>query len=118
MKCSEEKEIDIGIIEMLFSTSLIAVILSNRRLHITNTKVRMRRGLRDGRRETDVVKKRHKVICELTFSNTVLAVKMNRRRLIVVLECQIYLYDISNMKLLQVIETSPNPHGLSSRVLG
>lgn len=39
MKFSEEKDVDIGIIEMLFSTSLIAVILSSRRLHITNTKV-------------------------------------------------------------------------------
>jgi autophagy-related protein 18 len=41
----------------------------------------------------------------------ILAVRMNRRRLAVVLEESIYLYDISNMKLLQTIETSPNPHG-------
>ena len=36
---------------------------------------------------------------------------MNRKRLVVVLEDQIYLYDISNMKLLYTIETSPNPQG-------
>lgn len=36
---------------------------------------------------------------------------MNRRRLIVVLEEQIYLYDISNMKLLHTIDTNPNPNG-------
>jgi autophagy-related protein 18 len=41
----------------------------------------------------------------------VLAVRMNRKRLAVVLDEAIYLYDISNMKLLQTIETSPNPHG-------
>lgn len=40
-KCYEHKEGDIGIIEMLFSTSLIAIILSPRRLQITNTKVCM-----------------------------------------------------------------------------
>ncbi len=30
----------------------------------------------------------------------------------VILEDQIYLYDISNMKLLYTIETSPNPNGI------
>jgi autophagy-related protein 18 len=42
----------------------------------------------------------------------ILAVRMNRKRLAVVLEDSIYLYDISNMKLLHTIETSPNPHGM------
>ena len=54
---------------------------------------------------------RQSTICELTFPTTVLAVRMNRKRLVVVLEDQIYLYDISNMKLLYTMETSPNPHG-------
>ena len=39
---------------------------------------------------------------------------MNRKRLVVILEDQIYLYDISNMKLLYTIETSPNPNGALS----
>ncbi|KAJ2694592.1 autophagy protein, partial [Coemansia spiralis] len=34
---------------------------------------------------------------------------LNRRRLIAVLEEHIYVYDISNMKLLHTIETPPNP---------
>lgn len=50
-------------------------------------------------------------ICELTFPTRVLAVRLNRKRLVVVLEDEIYLYDISNMKLLYTIETSPNPNG-------
>jgi len=54
---------------------------------------------------------RQSTICELTFPTTVLAVRMNRKRLVVILEDQIYLYDISNMKLLYTIETSPNPNG-------
>ena len=41
----------------------------------------------------------------------ILAVRMNRLRLVVVLEDLIYLYDMSNIKLLHTIETSPNPNG-------
>ncbi|KZF19405.1 vacuolar targeting protein Atg18 [Xylona heveae TC161] len=92
-KCYETTEGDIAILEMLFSTSLVALILSPRRLQITNTK-------------------RQSTICELTFPTTVLAVRLNRKRLVVVLEDQIYLYDISNMRLLYTIETSPNPNAI------
>ncbi|CAG9956092.1 unnamed protein product, partial [Clonostachys rosea f. rosea IK726] len=81
---------NISIIEMLFSTSLVALILSPRHLIIQNTK-------------------RASVICELTFPSAVLAVRLNRKRLAVVLEEEIYLYDISNMSLLHAIHTSPNP---------
>ena len=55
---------------------------------------------------------RQSTICELTFPTTVLAVRMNRKRLVVILENQIYLYDISSMKLLYRIDTSPNPNGM------
>ncbi|KAI1158317.1 protein-vacuolar targeting protein Atg18 [Nemania serpens] len=81
---------NISIIEMLFSTSLVALILSPRHLIIQNTK-------------------RGSVICELSFPSAVLAVRLNRKRLCVVLEDSIYLYDIANMSLLQRIDTSPNP---------
>ncbi|SPO05789.1 probable Autophagy-related protein 18 [Cephalotrichum gorgonifer] len=81
---------NIAMIEMLFSTSLVALILSPRHLIIQNTK-------------------RASVICELTFPSAVLAVRLNRKRLAVVLEDEIYLYDISNMSLLYTIPTSPNP---------
>ena len=37
--------------------------------------------------------------------------RLNRKRLVIVLEDQIYLYDIQTMKLLYTIETSPNPMG-------
>ncbi|MCO5612954.1 hypothetical protein L7F22_067227 [Adiantum nelumboides] len=56
--------------------------------------------------------KRQSTICELVFPTTVLGVKLNRRRLVVILEEEIYIYDISNMKLLHTIETSPNPHAI------
>ncbi|KAJ3042734.1 autophagy protein [Rhizophlyctis rosea] len=85
---------------MLFCTSLVALVgageqpaFSPRRLQITNTK-------------------RQSTICELTFVTAILAVKLNRKRLVVILEEHIYIYDISNMKLLHTLDTSPNPNAL------
>ena len=98
-KCYSKQGGGIGIAEMLFCTSLIALVgagehpsFSPRKLQIINTK-------------------RQSIICELTFSTAILSVKLNRKRLIITLEEQIYIYDISNMKLLHTIETSPNPNG-------
>ncbi|KAJ2931073.1 hypothetical protein H1R20_g5985, partial [Candolleomyces eurysporus] len=86
-----------GIVEMLFCTSLIALVgaadhphSSPRKLQIVNTK-------------------RQSMICELLFPSSILSVKMNRKTLVIVLETEIYIYDISNMRLLHVIETTPNP---------
>lgn len=59
-------------------------------------------------------RQRASVICELTFPSAVLAVRLNRKRLAVVLEEEIYLYDISNMSLLHTIHTSPNPDAICS----
>lgn len=64
---------------------------------------------------TDVpIVQRASVICELTFPSAVLAVRLNRKRLAVVLEDEIYLYDIANMSLLYTIATSPNPSAICS----
>lgn len=87
-----------GLVEMLFCTSLVALVGSSqespsRNLRINNTK-------------------RESTICELSFHSPILSVKMNRKRLIVVLESQIFVYDISNMKLLHTIDTIPNPEGM------
>ncbi|KAJ6516493.1 WD40 repeat-like protein [Mycena sanguinolenta] len=90
-----------GIVEMLFCTSLIALVgapdagpgSSPRKLQIVNTK-------------------RQSMICELLFPSSILAVKLNRKTLVIVLETEIYVYDISNMRLLHVIETVPNPEAI------
>ncbi|KAG7703940.1 hypothetical protein KL949_003977 [Ogataea haglerorum] len=91
-----------NLVEMLFSTSLIAVVgvgdkpaNTMRKLKIINTK-------------------RKAVICELTFPTAILYVKMNRKRLVVVLVDQIFVYDVSCMKLLHSIEASA---GSSGRVI-
>jgi autophagy-related protein 18 len=57
---------------------------------------------------------RGSIICELTFPTAVLAVRLNRKRMAVVLEEEIYLYDISNMALMHTIATSPNPNAIFS----
>ncbi|KAG9311918.1 WD40 repeat-like protein [Chiua virens] len=89
-----------GIVEMLFCTSLIALVgaadqpqSSPRKLQIVNTK-------------------RQSMICELLFPSSILAVKLNRKTLVIILETEIYTYDISNMRLLHVIETAPNPDAI------
>ncbi|KAK6461955.1 autophagy-related protein 18 [Scheffersomyces coipomensis] len=100
-KCYQyRKEESIGIIEMLYCTSLIAVVAlgeepgsSPRKLRIINTK-------------------RQSTICDLIFPTTILQVKLTKKQLLVLLEDQIYIYDITTMKLLHTIETSPNPNGI------
>ena len=86
-------EDDISLVEQLFSTSLVAMILTPRLLRIVNTK-------------------RHSTICELTFHGMVVAVKMNRKRLVVMLEEIVFMYDISNMRLLHQQSTPLNPAGI------
>ncbi|CAF9903347.1 MAG: autophagy protein [Gomphillus americanus] len=92
-KCVETKHGDVSMTEMLFSTSLVAIVVAPRQLHIKNTK-------------------RQSTICELTFPAAILAVRMNRLRLVVVLEDLIYVYDMSTMKILHTLETSPNPNAI------
>ncbi len=106
---------NVALIEMLFSTSLVALILSPRHLVIQNTKVNIKLAWVYVRLIFLLVLtmlQRSSIICELTFPSAVLAVRLNRKRLAVVLEEEIYLYDISNMTLLYTIATSPNPNAI------
>jgi len=99
-QCYKRKDGGVGIIEMLFTSSLLVLVgsgeqsaLSPRRLKVVNTK-------------------RQTTICELTFPDTILAVKLNRDRLIVLLEKTVYIYDVHNMRLLHTVEIPANPLGL------
>ncbi|PKA65468.1 Autophagy-related protein 18b [Apostasia shenzhenica] len=89
-----------SIVEMLFSTSLIAIVgageqpsLSPRRLclfdFVTGSALR-----------------------ELNFLTTILAVRINRKRLIVVLQEKTYIYDVNSLAILDTIDTVPNSKGL------
>ncbi|KAL6945033.1 hypothetical protein ACO0QE_002476 [Hanseniaspora vineae] len=77
------------LIEMLFATSLIAVvdtIQQPKKLKIINTK-------------------RKVAICELKFDHNVRQICLNRKRLVVLLQSkQIFIYDISCMQLLHTID--------------
>lgn len=87
-------EYDDCIVEMLFSTSLMTMTNGNktnrRKLKIINTK-------------------RKSTICELIFPTDIIDVVMNRKRLCVLLSSdQIFIYDISCMKLLDTIDLWEN----------
>ena len=101
---------------MLVCTSLVALVgaaeatpsNSPRKLQIVNTKVRAPSQLFEplviiSRMGWKLTQQRQSTICELIFPTAVLSVKMNRKRLIVVLDTEIYIYDISTMKLLHTI---------------
>ncbi|KAH6869851.1 hypothetical protein BKA70DRAFT_1451713 [Coprinopsis sp. MPI-PUGE-AT-0042] len=52
------------------------------------------------------------MICEALFPSFILAVKTNRKTLVIALETEIYIYDISNMRLLHNIEMTSNPDAI------
>ncbi|KAB1212011.1 Autophagy-related protein 18b [Morella rubra] len=88
------------VVEMLFSSSLLAIVgageqrsLSPRRLCLFNTTTGT-------------------PLRELNFLTSILAVRMNRKRLIVVLQDKTYVYDLNTVKILDSIDTVPNPKGL------
>ncbi|CCD25080.1 Atg21p NDAI_0E02630 [Naumovozyma dairenensis CBS 421] len=83
---------DSVVVEMLFSTSLVAIAdrsqssIKSKRLKIVNTK-------------------RKSTICEISFSHAIVDVVMNRKRMCILLESdQIFVYDISCMKPLETID--------------
>jgi len=91
----------IGIVEMLFSSvSLVALVggssdrpaFSQHWMRLVNTK-------------------RKTTVCELKFPTPILNVKMNRKRLVVVLSDRIDVFDLTNMKLVESVQTAPNPTG-------
>lgn len=87
---------DICIVERLFSSSLVAIVSlsSPRKLKVCHFK-----------KGTE--------ICNYSYSNTILAVRLNRLRLIVCLEESLYIHNIRDMKVLHTIrDTPPNPRGL------
>ncbi|KAJ8441895.1 hypothetical protein Cgig2_014364 [Carnegiea gigantea] len=88
-----------SIVEMRFSSSLLAIVgageqpaLSPRRLCLFNTTTGA-------------------PLQELNFLTSVLAVRLNKQRLIVLLEDKTFIYDIDRLSILSTIDTIPNPKG-------
>jgi len=82
---------DVCIIERLFSSSLTALVSNQapRKLKVCHFK-----------KGTE--------ICSYSFANTILAVKLNRLRLIVCLEESIYIHNMRDMKVLHTIRDVPS----------
>ncbi|XP_057767238.1 autophagy-related protein 18b isoform X1 [Salvia miltiorrhiza] len=88
------------IVEMLYRTSLLAIVgageqpsLSPRRLCLFNTV-------------------NGTSLRELNFLTSILAVRVDRKRLIVLFKEQTYIYDVNSLEIKQIIDTVPNVQGL------
>jgi len=87
---------DVYIAERLFSSSLVAIVSQSapRKLKVCHFK-----------KGTE--------ICNYSYTSKILAVKMNRARLVVCLEESLFIHNIRDMKVLHTIrETPPNKNGL------
>lgn len=89
-----------NIVEMLFSSNLLAIVgageqpsLSPRRLCLFNTTTGA-------------------ALRELNFLTSILAVRLNMERLIVLLQDKTYIYDLNSVAILDTIDTVPNTKGL------
>jgi len=105
-KCYEFTEGGVSLVEMLHSTSLLALVgageqaaFSPRRLRMLNTKS-------------------GKYICELNFVSTVLQVRLSYSHLLAVLERKIHIFDLRSMKMIHSLDTAPNPRGLCALSAG
>ncbi|XP_032593312.1 WD repeat domain phosphoinositide-interacting protein 2 isoform X3 [Drosophila grimshawi] len=90
------KSDDLFLIERLFESSLVAIVSQRapRKLKVCHFK-------------------KQSEICNYSYSNTILAVKLNRERLIVCLEESLYIHNIQDMKVVHTIRDTPcNPLGL------
>lgn len=88
------------IVEMLFSSNLLAIVgageqpsLSPRRLCLFNTTT-------------------GSAMRELNFLTSILSVRVNKKRLAVILQDKTYIYDIGTLAILETIDTMPNLKGL------
>uniref|UniRef100_A0A8C4F575 WD repeat domain, phosphoinositide interacting 1 n=1 Tax=Dicentrarchus labrax TaxID=13489 RepID=A0A8C4F575_DICLA len=87
---------DVYIVERLFSSSLVVVV---------STAMPQRMNIYHFKKGTE--------ICNYSYPNNILAVKLNRQRLMVCLEESIYIHNIKDMKLLKTLLNTPsNPSGL------
>ncbi|KAM6913667.1 WD repeat domain phosphoinositide-interacting protein 1 isoform 2-T2 [Lycodopsis pacificus] len=97
LDCIHESETpDVYIVERLFSSSLVVVV---------STAMPQRMNIYHFKKGTE--------ICNYSYPNNILAVKLNRQRLVVCLDESIYIHNIKDMKLLKTLLNTPsNPSGL------
>ncbi|CAB1313161.1 unnamed protein product [Coregonus sp. 'balchen'] len=87
---------DVYVVERLFSSSLVVVV---------SLSMPQRMNVYHFKRGTE--------ICNYSYSNNILSVRLNRQRLVVCLEESVYIHNIKDMKLLKTLLNTPhNPSGL------
>jgi len=94
----------LSICEMLFSRSLVAVVGSGNQPTSSPRKLRI----------LNTHNSQQQTICELNFVSSILAVKLNLKRMIVVMETKVHVYDISTLQILYTIDTVNNREGLAA----
>lgn len=93
-----QKKTGVSVIQMLNSTSLLALVPSGqsgsspRKLMLWNSQTA-------------------EIICELPFPSTILGVRLNRNHLIVALDSNIHIFDLSTMNNTHTL-SAPSNHGL------
>ena len=90
----------IGIVEMLFRCNILALVGGGQHPKFPMNKVL----LWDDHQ--------YKCIGELSFKTFVMAVRLRKDKVVVVLENRIYVYNFADLRLLDAIDTFDNPKGL------
>jgi WD40 repeat protein len=90
----------IGVVSMLFRSNILAIVGGGTHPKYPPNKV--------------ILWDDHQMKCigELSFKTNVKAVKLRKERIVVVLEQRVYVYQISDLKLLDAVDTFSNPEGL------
>jgi hypothetical protein len=93
-------EAGIGLVSMLYRSNILALVGGGDHPKYPQNKV--------------ILWDDHQMKCigELSFKTNVKAVRLRKDRIVVVLEQKVYIYQISDLKLLDAIDTCPNPQGL------
>ena len=92
----------VAAIQMLFTSSLIAIVGNGERAEDSPRRLRLWNSSTSS------------PVFELTFATEVLRVLMNRTRLLVVLSDATHVFELSTMRLLHLLESAPNPKGIGA----
>jgi len=90
----------VGIVEMLFRCNILALVGGGTYPKFPPNKVM----LWDDHQQ--------KAIGELSFKTRVMAVKLRKDKVVVVLENRVYVYNFADLRLIDAIDTCNNPKGL------
>ncbi|KAL6539659.1 hypothetical protein OROHE_011430 [Orobanche hederae] len=102
------------IVEMLYKSSLLAIVGAGQQLclFLVSFFIRFHQPSLSPRRLCLFNTVSGTALRELNFLTSILAVRVNRKRLIVLLQEQIYIYDVNSLEIKRIVDTMPNLQGL------